>query len=311
MTTTSSATSAPNKIASNVLEAARRIEENSRTRLRFRRAQVLRVSVLTPRMRRITLGGPDLAGFGATGSGSERIKLGFPQPGAPVVLPEWTPNGWKYPAGAPELAIRAYTVRAWRPDVTELDVDMVLHEHGPGGRFAATARPGDEVGVAGPGPDYARADDAPWHLIAGDETALPAISTILATLPAGARAYVFVEVADAAEEQPLASPADLTVTWLHRDGDEPGTGGRLPAAIRAFTWPEGSPHTWVAGETAAVRDIRRYLRFERGLPKESVQVYGYWRRGLDGHRLAEEAAAKMRSALARGIDPNDLEDLHV
>jgi hypothetical protein len=126
-------------------------------------------------------------------------------------------------------------------------------------------------------------------LVAGDETALPAIGRFLEEAPAGLRAQVFIEILDAAHEQDLKTDADAVVTWLSRDGAEGGTTTLLADAVRGADWWPGEVYAWVAGETLSIKPIRRFLKDERGLPPENVEVTGYWRRG-EVVTLAEDPA---------------------
>jgi NADPH-dependent ferric siderophore reductase len=133
--------------------------------------------------------------------------------------------------------------------------------------------------------------DFDWYLLAGEETALPTISRWLEQLPAGARAIVLVEVADAAEEQPLPSEADVSLRWLHRGGAPPGTTDLLEHAVRGLQLPAGDGYVWVGGEAGCLRPVRRYLIRELGLNPEWVEVDGYWKRGvvnLDHHQRDDD-----------------------
>ncbi|MFD9907297.1 siderophore-interacting protein [Streptomyces sp. NPDC059063] len=243
---------------------------------------VLRSSPVTPRMLRLTLGGQRLRGFAAGRDADERVKLFFPPRGLLVpALPEFGPDGMRYPDGAVIPHARNYTVRSFDPELLELDLDFVIHNGGHAAEWARDARPGDLLGIAGPAVGGMPSDAADTHVIAGDETALPAIASILERLPATARAEVFIEVVDAAEEQHLtiARGAHVTVHWLHRGTGPWTTPTPLERAVRELPWPAGAVHAWVAGEAAVVRALRRYLRQERGLPREAVHATGYWRLG--------------------------------
>jgi NADPH-dependent ferric siderophore reductase len=259
---------------------------------RQRRPRVLRtvevrgVTQITPRVTRITLTGPGLAGF-ASRAPAEHIKVFLPPPGersAPRTVP--SPDGPIFPPDLPRPISRTYTPRQFRPDALELDVDFVRHGDGPGSAWAAQARPGDTVVIAGPGGGYHRPPEAAWLVIGGDETSLPAISMVLAGLPSDARADLFVEVHDRDEEQVLESAARLDVTWLHRDA--PGAngiapGGLLDAAIRAAALPNGDGQVWIACEAQAMRGIRGRLLHERGLGAAQLYTRGYWQVGEANH----------------------------
>ncbi|MGY1808151.1 siderophore-interacting protein [Blastococcus sp. SYSU D00669] len=242
-------------------------------------AEVLRTSRLTPHMIRVVLGGEGLAGFPAGAFTDHYVKLLFPPAGAPYGVPydvervraEFPREQWP--------VTRTYTVRSWDVATGELTIDFVHHgDQGLAGPWAAAARPGDLIQLLGPGGAYAPSPDADWHLLAGDESALPAIGAALEGLPAGARALVFVEVADATEEQDDLVVGDgVELVWVHRRDGVPGVA--LVAAVLAAPLPEGTPHLFVHGEAGAVRDLRRFLRAQYGLRPEFTSISGYWRRG--------------------------------
>ncbi|MFP2926368.1 siderophore-interacting protein [Pyxidicoccus sp. 3LG] len=127
------------------------------------------------------------------------------------------------------------------------------------------------------------ANDFDWYLLAGDQSALPAIGRRLEELPAGARAIVFIEVADASEEQRFDTRANVELTWLHRNGAEPGTTDLLVRAIRELTFPPGDYFAWAAGESTAMKHLREHLFEERRANKSWVRVFGYWKRGAVDH----------------------------
>jgi NADPH-dependent ferric siderophore reductase len=236
--------------------------------------QVRRSERITPRMVRVTLTGAELTGFGGEGP-DRRIRMFFPAPGQDrPAIPRAASGGPVWPAGAVRPAIRTYTVRRFDPTAGELDVDFVLHDgHGPAATWARDVRPGSWVGVSEPGGRYRPAPEADFHLVIGDESALPAVATVLAALPTGVPGLAFLEVADVAEEQQLAGTA--SVHWVHR-GAHPA-GEPLVAAVRAATLPAGRGQAWLSGESAAVRDLRAHLLAERGLDRRLVYATGYWR----------------------------------
>jgi NADPH-dependent ferric siderophore reductase len=249
---------------------------------RFRTLTVSTVIRLTPTLVRITLTGDELAGFAVDGPASH-VKLVFPAPGQErPALPVAGPDGLVWPADQARPLLRTYTPRRFDPARGELDIDFVLHNHaGPASAWAARARPGDTVVVAGPGGRYLPDPAADWHLLAGDETALPAIATVLEALPDGVPTLVLLEVADAEEQLPLESEADLRVTWLYR-GDATA-GSALELAVRAAELPPGDGRVFVAAEAAAMRRIRRHLINERGIGADRLYTRGYWMYGEANH----------------------------
>lgn len=139
------------------------------------------------------------------------------------------------------------------------------------------------IGVAGPRGSFVVSKDFDWYLLVGDETALPSIARELEELPAGARAVAIVEVADAAEEQQIASRARVEFVWLYRNGAEPGTTRLLEHAVRELTFPPGDCFAWVAGEASTIRPLRRHLLHERGVTPGWARFSGHWKRGVADH----------------------------
>ncbi|QKW05608.1 siderophore-interacting protein [Streptomyces sp. NA04227] len=239
-------------------------------------ARVVRTEQLTPHMRRVVLGGEGLARFEAGEFTDHYVKLLFP------------PAGVEYPEPFDIQRIRAelpretwpvtrtYTVRAWDPERRELTLDFVVHgDEGLAGPWATRVRPGDSIRLLGPGGAYAPDPAADWHLLAGDESAIPAIATALEALPAGATARVFLEVEGPEEEQKIATDAEIV--WLHRGTAQ--VGSALVEAVRALDFPPGRVHAFVHGEAGFVRELRRLLRMEHRIPREQLSVSGYWRLG--------------------------------
>jgi NADPH-dependent ferric siderophore reductase len=222
-------------------------------------------------MVRVTLAGDELAGFPGDGP-DRRIKMFFPVEGQDrPAVPRASTAGPVWPAGEARPAIRTYTVRRFDPAAGELDVDFVLHGTGPAAQWARDAAPGAWVGVSEPGGRWEPDPAAEVQVVIGDETALPAVATVLDALPPDAAVLGFVEVADAAEEQPLPRP----VTWVHRGDAEPGA--PLAAAVRAAVFPPGRAQAWLSGESACVKELREHLLEERGLDRRAVYATGYWR----------------------------------
>jgi NADPH-dependent ferric siderophore reductase len=245
----------------------------------FRVMTVVRAQNITPHMRRITLTCDDIDRYCV--SESLHVNMLFPQPG---IDPEWPVLGRdglvKWPQGPGKTILRKYTIRGFDLGARTIDVDFVIHENaGPGSGWAAKAGPGDNVGFYGPGGgSFGEAD---WYLLAGDETALPAIARILENLPPSARGVAFIEVADVREEQAINYNAQVELHWFHRNGAATGTTTTLQDAVRAAEWPndESTIFVWAAAEFETFKSIRSYLRKERGLPRDQHYVLPYWRRG--------------------------------
>lgn len=236
---------------------------------------VVRSEPLTPHLHRVVLGGAGLDRFDAGAYTDHYVKLMFPVAG--VTYPEPFDLA-RIRADLPREqwpVSRTYTVRAWDPQARELTLDFVLHgDEGLAARWAAAARPGDVLRFGGPGGAYAPDPAADWHLLAGDESALPAIAAALERMPAGARCVALVEVPEPADELP-----GLDVTWLPR-GPRP-VGAALVEAVAGLAFPAGDVHAFVHGEAGFVKELRRQLRVERGIPRERLSISGYWRLGHD------------------------------
>jgi NADPH-dependent ferric siderophore reductase len=237
-------------------------------------------SQVTPRMRRVVLAG-DAAHFA---QGGLHVRVLIAPPGRAPVYPHAGADGRiVWPAGEDALAPRVYTVRSVDVDRGEIAIDVVLHEgSAPGSDWAMRAAAGERVGLLGPG--GAGLAIAERYIIAGDETALPAIARMLEALPAEAKAVVRIEVADAAEEQPLPTSADVDLAWLHRGGAAAGTTALLDEAVRAIPWRDAgtSVFAWAGAEQATARRLRAYFTKERGLAPAQRSIAAYWRRGHEG-----------------------------
>ena len=230
---------------------------------------------LTPRMIRVTLRCEGFAAGWPIEQPGEIITLLFAPPGEPIVLPE---RSWRFPAGTAPQEWRNYTVRRHRPELGEIDVDVVLHEPpGPASRWAARVPLGASVGYAGPRVDYAPRDGVDWLLLCGDETALPAIAAILETPDVPSQVLAVVEVHDVRERLPLNG----SVQWVHRDGAPAATTSHLADALREVRLPPGAGQAWGAAESRIARDLRTVLRDERGLPRTHAHARGYWLRSGD------------------------------
>jgi NADPH-dependent ferric siderophore reductase len=216
--------------------------------------RVIRTADLTASMRRVTLHAPTLA----------RLAL-RPAQDVGLVLTD--------ARGRP--ARKRYTIRNVDPAAETLDLDGILHGHGPGAQWFASAREGDVVDVVGPRGKIEIEEGADWHYFVGDESGLPAFAELVAGLPAGAVARVLVEVTSAADEYPIKSVADVQTTWIHRGSGPAGTTDLLAAAIRAAELPDGVGQAYLLGESRSAVVLRGVLG-ERGLVGQQVFLKGYW-----------------------------------
>ncbi|WP_341521079.1 siderophore-interacting protein [Pseudomonas sp. G.S.17] len=236
--------------------------------IKRRKLQVLRVTDITPKMRRITLHGPELTGFISLGT-DDHVKLIFPRTPQEQQAMETMKLG--APDDGPRPAMRDYTPRRYDAESGELDIDFVLHGEGPAATWAAQAEPGQFLYIGGPRGSMIVPDMFDSYLLIGDETALPAIARRLEGLPANRCALVVVEVADMGEQQVFQSQAQVDVIWIVRGEQD------LVDVTRRLEMPEGQLYTWVATEAALSRRIRRVLLGEFGLDEALVKCSGYWR----------------------------------
>ncbi|HEX8542514.1 MAG TPA: siderophore-interacting protein [Pseudomonas sp.] len=236
--------------------------------IKRRKLQVLRVTDITPKMRRITLHGPELTGFISLGT-DDHVKLIFPRTPEEEQAMETMKLG--APDDGPRPAMRDYTPRRYDAESGELDIDFVLHGEGPAATWAAQAEPGQFLYIGGPRGSMIVPDMFDSYLLIGDETALPAIARRLEGLPANRCALVVVEVADMGEQQVFQSQAQVDVIWIVRGEQD------LVDVTRRLEMPEGQLYTWVATEAALSRRIRRVLLGEFGLDESLVKCSGYWR----------------------------------
>lgn len=243
--------------------------------------EVVRVAKVSPSMVRITLAGERLHGFAARGA-DQWVRIFLPREGQRLpVLPtseQWWPETCAIPEPIRPI-VRNYTVRRSRPTVGELDIDIVRHgDTGPGTRWAGRARVGDRIGILDQSTTYTPQPNSPWRLLLGDESALPAIGSIVEGLPAGVRAIAFVEVPSPLDMQHFESASDLTVHWLPRTSDL-RVGARVLTALRGTRLPDGCPYVFLSGEQRLVRNARRLLVGGRGYDRMAICFMSYWRLG--------------------------------
>ena len=236
----------------------------------------------TPRLRRVTVQGQELVGL-EPGGPAASIRMLLPHHGE-LVLPEWNGNEFLHADGSrPHL--RTLTPLRVDAEHGEVDVDIVLHGEGPMASWAASAAVGDPVAISGTGRGYT-VDGSATHLLAGDEAALPAITTILDALPRTASGRVFLEIAHPAGELALRPPDGVTVSWhVLPDGAPPGD-ALVDVVVSTAIPPDA--RVWVAGEAASVQRIRRHLFDTVGLARSQCSVRGYWKRGRAGGADASE-----------------------
>lgn len=271
----------------------------------YRAMEVRRVRRLTPRMLRISFAGDDLYDVDDRGP-DQYVKLFFPLAGQrrptlpePSDLMSWYRTYLAMPDGI-RPPMRTYTIRAMRPADGELDVDFVLHgPTGPASEWADTAKPGDEVVLAGPHGLYDVPPQADWQLLVGDETAIPAIGAIVERLAPNAVVRGFIEIPDASEKQEFASLGDVDLRWIVRDDNADEHGEAVLSALREAEFLPGEPYAWISGEATMVKFARRHLVREREVDKRSICFTGYWRQG----KSEDEVGRENRRAADEGRTP--------
>ncbi|WP_229085669.1 siderophore-interacting protein [Curtobacterium sp. GD1] len=291
-------------------------------RYRVFSVRVAAVTSLTPHFVRVTLTGDALAEFSSVGL-DQRIKIVLPIPGHGFTdLPDgedWY-GAWRALPDAVRNPLRTYTVRSFRPDARELDIDFVAHgDTGPASRWVSACRVGDELRIVGPAVPASPAElptgaaefdpgAANRILLAGDETAAPAICAILEALDVATVGHVFIEVPTDADRLPVSAPAGVEVRWIARNGASHGV--RMTDQVHAWAstvaagpacgdageladvdvdeqvlWdiPAGDEprpvYAWIAGEAGCVKELRRHLVRGVGLDRKQVAFMGYWRHG--------------------------------
>ncbi|MCC8395407.1 siderophore-interacting protein [Paraburkholderia sp. MMS20-SJTR3] len=260
--------------------------------LKFRLLQVKQVRELSPHLIRVTFTGDDLHDF-VSASFDDHIKVFFPEPGADKpALPEAGPDGPVFADGKRPTA-RDFTPRRFDQQARELDIEFAMHEAGPAATWAAQAQVGQYLGIGGPRGSLVIPTGFDWHLLIGDDTALPAIARRLEELPPGARVAAVIEVADPSARIEFSTRAELHLVWCYRNepGNEPGNdrasaaqprprGDALLQAVRETYLPEwGEGYVWAAGEAASIRAVRQHLCGERGVDKSRIRAASYWKQG--------------------------------
>jgi NADPH-dependent ferric siderophore reductase len=267
---------------------------------RFFSLHVVRTRRLGPSLVRVTFGGDELRDFHSEGC-DQSLSLFIPaegrtEPRVPVELGDGWWQAWREQPDDVRAVMRSYSLRSLRRNPDEIDIDFVLHEPaGPASRWAARAAAGDKVQLLGPAIADNRAirfrppADTDLVVIWGDETAVPAVSAIVESLPAGTRARVWLEVHHAGDIQDLATEADVEIDWLV--AEKPGVEGSpmaLDALREARLPPAEHPYVWIAGESGCVKQLRRHFVGERGIDRRRVTFVGYWRQGLSEEQLREQ-----------------------
>lgn len=243
--------------------------------LSFRRLTVGRVEMLTPKMRRVVFGGADLEGFTTLGF-DDHVKLFFPDSSGVLPTPAVVDGGLRFPDDGPRPEGRDFTPRRYDAAARELTIDFGLHGSGPATAWAARCAIGDTIGAGGPRGSAVVSHTFDWHLLVGDETAIPAVARRLEELPASASAIAVLQVEDATEEQAITAGPRASIRWVHRH-DSQGT--TLESVVASLDLPAGDGFAWVAGEASLARRVRDHFVRGRKLNPEWIKAAAYWRVG--------------------------------
>lgn len=228
---------------------------------------------ISPNMIRLTVTAPELANVPADCEGAN----------CKILLPERGESRDAFTArlsAGQRPVTRTYTVRHWRPEVLEMDVDFVDHgDGGPASAFALRAEPGDFCGLAGPGPVKMSDFYADWYLVAADMSALPVAAAALEAMPRDAKGVAIFEVTEPGDRQEIDAPEGIEQHWLIQpDPHQPSTAQE--ALIRSLPWPEGRVQTCIAGESGVIKALRAFLHQEKGLDRGDTYISGYWKIGM-------------------------------
>ena len=267
--------------------------------------QVISSEQLTPHMIRLVLGGSGFDTFKPSEFTDSYVKFVIVRNDVDVsALPKpLTLDSFSELPEEHRPVVRTYTIRHADPDRREITVDFVVHgEHGVAGPWAASVQPGDPAYLMGPSGAYSPDPDADWHLLAGDEAGLPALSAALEALPPNAIGQAFIEISGPDDEVPLSAPEGVEVSWVYRGGradlvpeEQAGDNAPLIAAVKESAWLAGQVQVFIHGEAQAVmHNLRPYIRKERGVDAKWASISGYWRRGR-----TEETFRQWKAELAK------------
>ena len=267
--------------------------------------EVVRSEQLTPHMIRLVLGGPGFDTFTPNDYTDAYVKVAIVRNDVDVsALPQpLTLDSFNELPEEHRPVVRTYTVRKADPERREIAIDFVVHgELGVAGPWAAAAQPGQPAYLMGPSGAYAPDPAADWHLLAGDEAGLPAISAALEAMPADACGFAYIEVSGPDDEIELIAPDGVQVRWVYRGGradlvpeDHAGDHAPIIAAVKETPWLAGQPQVFIHGEAQAVmHNLRGYIRKERGVDAKWASISGYWRRGR-----TEETFRQWKAELAK------------
>lgn len=245
------------------------------------------VEQVSPDLIRVTAGGDGYADFTDNVYTDKYVKIMFADPAHGLTPPyDLTRLREERPGMLPTR--RTYTVRAADPVERRLVIDFVVHgDEGVAGPWARGAQPGDTLVVSGAGGGYRPDAATPWHLLIGDHTALPAISSAVEAMEAGAVGHILLSVADPADRLLPDVPAGVTLHWTENDDE-------LLSVLAALPWADGHPGVFAHGERGTIKEVRALLK-QRAVPRESLSISAYWARG----RAEDQFQAEKREPIGQ------------
>ena len=258
----------------------------------FRQLTVQQCLNVSANMRRVILTGAALHDFPRNSEGGY-IKLLFTHAGTALT----GDNQHELEPGSRPV-MRTYTVRYFDAEKQRLSVDFVMHEHngvqGIASHWAANAQEGDQIMIAGPGPVKHLNQSADWFFLAGDMTALPALSCNLERLPLDAKGYAVIEITEEADQQILVKPEGIHIEWVIKAEQ------KLPKAVESLTWLEGTAAVWAACEFSMMRQLRQYFKNERKVERENLYISSYWKAGRseEEHKVDKRKDAEQETVVS-------------
>lgn len=245
--------------------------------------EVVAVEDLSPTFKRITFGGDGFDDFQDSAAVDKYVKLLLPQNPDAGLTPPFDLDELRKTMPKDELPLRrTYTVHSVDPETKTLKMDFVIHgADGLAGPWAERAQVGDLLQFSGPGGKYQPDPDTDWHLLAGDEAAIPAIGAALAAMPDDAVGHALIEVATKNDEWDLPAPQGVDVTWLHRGGPFTPESTVIEQAVKDLPWRDGRVQVFVHGERETIKALRVYLHDVRGVDRAGMSLSAYWAYGRE------------------------------
>lgn len=251
--------------------------------------EVVGTQRLTPHMVRVVLGGEGFRQLEFKDGTDQYIKLLFADPALGLERP-YDMDALREQLPPAQMPVsRTYTIRHLDTEKEQIWVDFVVHgDEGIAGPWAAAVQPGEIISFFGPGSGYRPRAEADFHLLAGDESALPAIAAALEAMEDHARGAAIIEVRDGGEEMELKAPQGVEVRWLHRGGIFSPDNARLVKHLQDFEFPGGDVQVFIHGEREQMKAIRRLLVNERGFERRGMSLSAYWALGSQEDQFQAE-----------------------